>query len=62
MFTMTTNSDSSVIFWSNKLDHFKVPLVLKINRNFCFTLGFYARVYGSLKLDNNSMMLLSKNP
>ena len=29
-----------VIFWSIKFDHFKVHLVLKMNRHFCFVLGF----------------------
>ena len=30
-----------------KFDHFKVPMALKMNRNFCFAMGFYARVYGN---------------
>ena len=28
------------------MSHFQVPLVLKINRHFCFTMGHYAKEYG----------------
>ena len=50
MFTLITNSNMSGIFWSIKLDHLKVHQVLKIDRHFCFAMGFYARVYGNILL------------
>ena len=50
MFTLITISESWGIFWSIKFGHFNVPLLLKINRHFGFTLCYYARVYGTLNL------------
>ena len=50
MYTLITNSDMCGTFWSIKFDHYKVPLVFKMNRYFSFALGFYARVYGNYKL------------
>ena len=52
-----TKPDMWGIFWSIKFDHFKVPLVLKMNRHFCFAMGFYARVYGTYRIDVNHLVL-----
>ena len=37
--------------------NFKVRLVLKMNRHFCFSLGFYAGVYGIYSLTFESIWL-----
>ena len=52
IFIMTrVHCDMWGIFWSINFDHFKIPLFLKMNRHFCFFLGFYARVHGKGQWD-----------